>query len=72
MRLELWQYIPMGDRHLVLLNDAGVQQADGPLSGRDIRAIQQSESNISLPLGAHPFVSRSRRGWPHRSRGKLA
>lgn len=46
MQLELWVHTPTKDRYVVLVNDAGVQQADGPLSDNAMQAIQQSESNI--------------------------
>lgn len=46
MRLELWLHVPTGDRHVVMLTDASVQQAYGPLSNQDMRAVQHNTNNI--------------------------
>jgi hypothetical protein len=56
MHLELWLHVPTGDRYVVLVNDAGVQQADGPLSISALQAIQQREDNIKWSKGVADWI----------------
>jgi hypothetical protein len=68
MRLELWQYVPTGDRYVVLVGDHGIQGADGPLADAELRAIQQNITNIQLSRGCAAWITRHVRDfasvWP--------